>query len=235
LWSDEHGWHDDVDHELRGNATRCRGHSSGGQAAVIRRIGKIGASPSVPTVPTLLDKRYGPGMRTAAASAVAIALTTNEDELALQTQLYYLMVCLLSGPVLRELKTVATGNGLEAWRKLSHKYEPKTRKRQLALLDSCLRPQLDGVGDKFIEQLTAWEQDIEKYDCGASTAFADDLKIATLMRAVSDQTRSYLVQIMTRSALSVMDYDDIRESLQRYVSAQKSWTVVDPMDVGAFG
>ena len=41
LWLvDEHGWHDDVDHELRGNATRCRGHSSGGQAAVIRRTGE---------------------------------------------------------------------------------------------------------------------------------------------------------------------------------------------------
>jgi hypothetical protein len=32
-----------------------------------------------------------------------------------------------------------------------------------------------------------------------------------------------------------MDYGDIRESVRRYVSAQKSWTVVDPMDVGAFG
>ncbi len=62
---------------------------------------------------TLLDKRYGPGMRTAAASAVAIVLTVNEDELALQTQLYYLMVCMLSGPALRELKTVARPTG---WR-----------------------------------------------------------------------------------------------------------------------
>ena len=85
----------------------------------------------------MLDKRYGPGMRTATARAVAVALTVNEDELALQTQLYYLMVCLLSGPALRELKTMATGNGLEAWRKLSQKYEPKTRNRQLAFLDSC--------------------------------------------------------------------------------------------------
>ncbi len=113
---------------------------------------------------------------------------------------------------------------------MSQKYEPKTRNRQLALLDSCLRPQLDGVGDKVIEQLTAWEQDIEKYDCVASTAFADDLKITTLMRAVSDQTRAYLVQIMTGSASSV-----IRESIRRYVSAQKSWAVAEPMDVGAFG
>lgn len=82
---------------------------------------------------TLLDSRYNGALRGAAVSGGPVGLSEEPDKLALQTQLYYLSVCSLSGPVIREIKAAVGQNGLDAWRKLSQKYEPKTRNRQLAL------------------------------------------------------------------------------------------------------
>ena len=54
--------------------------------------------------------------------------------------LYYMLAMLLTGSALTEIRHVPQHNGFEAWRRLTNRFEPRSRNRQLGILEAALHP-----------------------------------------------------------------------------------------------
>ena len=119
-----------------------------------------------------------------------IPMSPDEGERALQVQLYYLLAMLLTSRALVELKQVDVGNGLEAWRRLVRRYEPRTRNRQLILLQHVMQPDLDGSGAEVVDKLNQWEHSVRLYERAATTEMVDDLKIAVMLKSVGEDLKN---------------------------------------------
>jgi hypothetical protein len=99
----------------------------------------------------------------AGASAIPIGLASDAGELKLQNTLFYLLATLMTGRGLVEIKQVVGNNELEAWRRISARFEPKSRNRQLALLDAAMRPSLTGSEESVRDRVVEWEATLSKY------------------------------------------------------------------------
>ena len=53
--------------------------------------------------------------------------------------------------------------GLESWRLLCEKYEPRTATRSMGLLQRVMRPTFSGEIAKRADELQQWEQEVEVY------------------------------------------------------------------------
>ncbi len=180
----------------------------------------------------LLDPRYVQALLAAASSPTEVPLASDPDELVLQNTLCWIVVMLVSGSALSEVRAITDANGLEAWRRLVMRYEPRSRNRQLALLDSVLRPEFgassaDGLQDKLLR----WEQEVRQYDATAASPLADEIKIATLLRGLGEVHRQALLQYLGGSTSSVT-YQTVRDYLTNFLSSSRTWDP-DAMDIGA--
>jgi hypothetical protein len=172
-------------------------------------------------------------MRTASASTGAVGLSQDAGELELQQQLYFVLIMLCTGSAMSELRAVPDNNGLEAWRRRCQRYEPKTRNRTLQLLEACLSPDLSGENAASVhDKVLQWELAIQRYNPQA--ALSDDIKIATLMKSISEPLRYALLQFLGGSSATVT-YQAIHEYLLRFLASARVWTehANDDMQVGA--
>ena len=112
----------------------------------------------------------------------AVLMSTDDDEAKVQQDLCHLLVLATQNTVLRIVKGVAMGNGLEAWRKLQERFEPATRGRKLGLLNSILALKLPAEGIGILDGLNRWEQFIAKYESGGEL-FSDDVQTAVALQA----------------------------------------------------
>jgi hypothetical protein len=136
---------------------------------------------------SLLDNRYTQSLTSAASWDTEIPVESDPEKVKLSASLYYVLVTLTAGAALNEVRSAPTGHGAEAWRRLSRRYEPRTRNFALTLLQSALNPDLCGSSAEQIkDKMSFWEEGITRYEkSAASTApINDDIKIATLLRAL---------------------------------------------------
>ncbi len=102
----------------------------------------------------------------AAISEIPMGLSADADELALQQSFFYILVMMIGGAAVAEIRTIMDSNGRDAWHRLVELYEPKTRKWTLMLLDIALHPDLSGTtSDTILDNLIQWEYIVNRY-CG---------------------------------------------------------------------
>ena len=77
-----------------------------------------------------------------------------EEDRAASAQLYWMMPMICEGAALNIVFLAGDNEGLEAWRQLTEKYEPKMRTRFAGQLMSILSFSLQG---DTAERITAWE------------------------------------------------------------------------------
>jgi hypothetical protein len=93
---------------------------------------------------TLLDGRFATALPAAADRADELKPETGDEQRKLSSNLYFILVMLCAGSALAEIRSVPVGQGLEAWRRLSRRFEPRTRNHILTMLTSVLSPNLGG-------------------------------------------------------------------------------------------
>ena len=129
------------------------------------------------------------------------------------------------------MRSVENNNGFECWRLLVKLYEPRTRNKQLALLDSVLHPQLTGANAQdTLDLMTKWETECTKYG-SIATPFSDDVKVAVLITCAPESLRYALLQFIGNST-TTLDYAAVREYVSRVVSSPAVWDDSRTMDVG---
>ena len=102
---------------------------------------------------SMLDSKLPIALKKAEATSTIIPLETEPEALKLQQSMFYILVMLVTGAGLSEIRNVPHQNGWEAWRRLYQRYEPSTRNRQLGLLDGVLHPQLTGTEDSVLDKV----------------------------------------------------------------------------------
>ena len=86
------------------------------------------------------------------------------------------MIC--KGAALNIVFLAGDSEGLEAWRQLTEKYEPKMRTRLAGKLMSILFFSFQG---DTTERITAWEREIATYERDSGKTLDDEFKIGTVL------------------------------------------------------
>ena len=119
------------------------------------------------------------------------ATIVDDEDRAASAQLYWMMLMICKGAALNTVFLAGDSEGLEAWRQLTEKYEPKMRTRFAGQLMSTLSFSFQG---DTIERISAWEREMATYERDSGKILVDEIKVgAVLPRLPESQLRAHLL------------------------------------------
>ena len=134
-------------------------------------------------------------------------------------KLYAYLVSFVKGRPLRIIRSVTDTDGFRAWQGLCREFQPKTRQRELGIIQALVAfPQFEK--GKILEGIMKYEKLVGEYERLAGSSLDENLKIATVMRCCPGQLRQHLqlnVQPGTR-------YAQVRESMVAYEQSTAAWS-----------
>ena len=113
----------------------------------------------------------------ATAPVPNVAILDEEDR-AVSAQFHWMMLMICKDAALNIVFLAGDNEGLEAWRQLTEKYEPKMRTRFAGQLMSILSFSLQG---DTAEQITSWERKIATNERDSGKVSDDEIKIGTFL------------------------------------------------------
>ena len=141
-------------------------------------------------------------------------------------------------------------SGLEAWRRLSRRYDPATASRKRTMLKAVINPQKQKL-EKLPQAIEEWLDAVRtyekrKYGTGSRTTISDEIKMAALEAMLPPDLEAHVQLNQSRFGT----FDDLMEEITRFVEHKtgKSLKLVsaasalanqnplgDPMDVSSVG
>ena len=89
--------------------------------------------------------------------------TMGEQDVAHSTSLYYVLSLLTDGEALDIVRNSPTNNGLECWRRMVVRWEPKVPSRFRGMLQGVLFLRRD-QGGEIMALITSWEKSVSDYE-----------------------------------------------------------------------
>ena len=162
-------------------------------------------------------------------SAVVAAL--GEESRTSASLLHSALVATCQNAALTVVKRAGAGEGLEAWRNLLRKYEPRTKQTKVVkLLLSVLS--FSFKGHDIIDALERFEEECGEYEKEAGKSLDDEIKIGVTIRGIDDgPLREHLLLHSERCT----NYADFRSEVETIARARANATWASPMDISAFG
>ena len=125
------------------------------------------------------------------AAPIPNATILEEDDRAASAQLYWMMLMICKGAALNIVFLAGDSEGLEAWRQLTEKYEPKMRTRFAGELMSILSFSLQR---DTTERIRAWEREIATCERDSGNVLDDEIKIGTFLLGLpASQPKTHLL------------------------------------------
>ena len=158
------------------------------------------------------------------------ATILDDDDRAASSQLYWMLLMICKGAALNTVFLAGDSKGLEAWRQLTEKYEPKMRTRIAGQLMSILTYSFQGDAT---ERITAWQREIATYERDSGKILDDEIKVgAVLLRLPESQLKTHLLLRVDK----LNKWTDFRDEV---VAISRAVAVAQPqptaMDIGAVG
>ena len=164
----------------------------------------------------------------AAHMAPVLNATLAGSQSAASWQLYWMLLMLLNDGPLHILLNAGDGEGLEGWRNLHERYEPRVRMRYAAQLMAIMS--FSFAGD-LVERVGAWEREIGHYERASNKGLDDEVRIGVfLLRLPDGPVKTHLLLRVDRLQ-AWTDFRDEVVAITRAMSAAQ--TVPSPMDIGA--
>lgn len=135
-------------------------------------------------------------------------------------QLLAILTTLLRKRPLKILKSCEADCGYDVWRELARQFEPKTRTREISLLQAFLQVPAFTKDRSLLEQILGLERVAEEYDKVSKETLSDSVKLSVLLRCLPTQLRTQLQLGMDDSAT----YDTLREKALAYDRTQATWS-----------
>ena len=165
-----------------------------------------------------------------AAALIPNATIMDENDRAASTQLYWMMLTICKGTALNIVFLAGDSEGLQAWRQLSEKYEPKMRTRFAGQLMSILSSSFHG---DTAERITVWEREIATYERDSGKTPDDEIKVgAVLLKLPESQKKTHLLMRVDKLK-KWTDFRDEVVAISRAIAVAQSQPT--PMDIGAVG
>ena len=119
------------------------------------------------------------------------ATIVDDEDQAASAQLHWTMLMICKGAALKTVFLAGDSEGLEAWRQLTDKYEPKMRTRFAGQLMSSVSYSFQG---DTTERISAWEREIATYERDSGKILDDEIKVgAVLLRLPESQFKTHLL------------------------------------------
>jgi len=155
-------------------------------------------------------------------------------------ELYHLLLHLTKGAALDRVVNAGQAEGLEAWRSLVQRFDPRLRSRAAGQLLELLK--WDFSGDT-LQRLEAFERALRDYQAAATETVSDSLRIGIVLNRVTDQElAAHLLYNSERLATWVAFRAEIINISKAKAAAAGAFSIAAgssgysgaaPMDVGA--
>ena len=151
------------------------------------------------------------------------------DVSKLSKQVYTSLAQLTEGEALTIIKNVADRNGLEAWRRLSNRFDPRTEGRTVNMLMQVLQPPMCKLPDLSagIEQ---WEETVRKYEDRDKEKLPDKIRRGLLIQMCPQSLRDHLLM----NSSKYTNYLDVRREIMSCLEEKHTMTDTStPMEIGS--
>eukprot|EP00971_Amphidinium_carterae_P338260 6475513-Amphidinium_carterae.1 len=145
----------------------------------------------------------------------------------LSTQMYFALVMVCKDCALNVVRLSERNNGVEAYRLLLRRYDPRTRTRGLTRLSKIINPQWPADGG-LLDAIISWEKEIKDYEALTRDNLSDAMKCAVLTEHAPEHVKTYLLL----NAGVDLDFARLRLVLEGYLQARQQ-DDPKPMEVDA--
>ena len=185
---------------------------------------KVYAGAAIPRLQQLMDNSAK------ATEPTLMATIIDDNDRAASAQLHCMMLMICDCAALNTVFLAGDSEGLEAWRQLTEKYEPKMRTWFAGQLMSILSYSFQG---DTTERITAWEREIATYERDSGKILDDEIKVgAVLLRLPESQLKTHLLMRVDKLK-KWTDFRDEVVAISRAIAFGQ--TQPTPMDIGAVG
>ena len=147
----------------------------------------------------------------------------NQD---MDAQLMYLVVMLTSGPALQIIRQQPSG--VQAFRDLARKYNPRSQARSLAQLQELMFFDSGQEPAGVTDRLVAFERLVGEYETSSGEVLGVPVECAVLLERFPQELRTHLLL----TCGSRPDYAIMRRTVGSYSVARRSWQPRQPTSMG---
>ena len=140
--------------------------------------------------------------------------------------LYNIMVTKLSGEAFKIVTSVRDGCGIEAWRLITKRYEPRTPATKRALLKTIFNMKAAKKVEEIEKNVLKLEEIYNRYEAMAKGGLPEDIKTVIMIELCTPDLKEHL-----EFNLKDVDYKDTREAVMAYVE-RKRRDPLTAMEVG---
>ncbi len=119
----------------------------------------------------------------ASADPVLNALALDQSEVKASTTLYYVLLMLCRGPAMDRVVNSGVGEGLEAWRQLVLRHEPRQRSRYAGQMMELLSWSFAG---DVVARLEAFEREVTQWKAASKEVMSDSILIGVVLRNLEE-------------------------------------------------
>ena len=150
-----------------------------------------------------------------------------DEGLKLSEELNAFLESHTEGPA-AQIIAAAHGSGIEAWRLLTKRYDPRTSESKRALMKRVVNtPAVKDMAD-LENAVQKWETDWRRYERATDTDLSDDIKVNCLIALCPPRLEDHLNMTIKDEE----DYDEVRSQIFRQIEKSRAASEPSPMDVG---
>ena len=135
-------------------------------------------------------------------------------------RLYAILSGILKFRPLKVLKQVKDNNGLEVWRQLHSLYTPKTKARNLSLLNALMSYPTFDRNKTLLEQIQGMDRIADEYRKCSGSDVNDGILLSTLVRVLPKHIQQHIQLTMDERAT----FSSVRARVLTYENVTTSWS-----------
>ena len=146
-------------------------------------------------------------------------------------QLHHYLIATCNGKALTLVERAGRGEGLESWRLLLQRFEPRTRQSRVVKHIQLLN--WDFTTGDFVDNLEQFDKEVAKYEKEAERVMDEEEKIGLIIRGMQKGSLQEHLLLYSERCSS---YAEFRQEIDTIARAQQAKLLqTQPMDISAFG
>ena len=152
------------------------------------------------------------------------------EDIPHSSTLFYVLSLLTEGEPFDIVRNTRVHHGLEAWRCVVQRWEPRVPARFRGMLQAVLFPRWDLPGIDATQAITSWEKQVRDYEQQSADKVSDAIKMGVVLHHLPDQS---LREHLLLNASRYDTYDKVAAEVRQVTMARAVWSGPSPMDVSA--